>query len=47
MQHTQSSILVLTAHQHTLKMGTKLFPETSQNLATFTLLSATENCIEL
>jgi len=31
-------ILVLLNHQHTLKMGTDLFPETSENLHILTLL---------
>jgi hypothetical protein len=35
--------LVLPNHQHTLKMGTELFPVTSENLHTLTQLSAREN----
>jgi len=41
------SALVLPNHQHTLKMGTELGPETSGNLHILTRLSARENAIEL
>ena len=37
--------MVLPNHQHKLKMGRKLFPETSENLHILTRLSARENFI--
>ena len=43
---TQSSVLVLPNHQHTLKMGTELVPETSENLHFLTQLSPWENFTE-
>lgn len=43
----QGVFLVLPKHQHTLKMGTELAPETSQNLHTLTQLSAREDFIEV
>jgi len=39
-------VLVLQNHQHTLKMGTMLVPETSGKLHILTLLSARECFIE-
>jgi len=42
----ESSVLVLLNHQHTLKMGTYLAAETSENLHILTRLSARENLIE-
>ena len=44
---TQSSILVLPDHQHSLKMGTELFSETSENLHILMRLSAKEGFTEL
>jgi len=38
---------VLPKHQHTLKMGTELVPETSENLHILTQLSAQENFFNL
>ena len=43
---TQSSVLVLPNHQHALKCGKDLVPETSQNLHILTRLSAWEDFIE-
>jgi hypothetical protein len=43
---TQSSVLVLPHHQHTLKMWTELVSETSEKLDILTRLSAKESFIE-
>jgi hypothetical protein len=43
---TQSSVLVLLNHQHTLKMGTELVAETLENLHILMLLSAQEIFID-
>jgi len=40
-------VFLLPNHQHTLKMGMELAPETLENLHTLTQLSAQENFIEL
>jgi hypothetical protein len=42
----QSPVLVLPNHQHTLNMGKKEVPETSENLHILTLLSARENFMD-
>jgi hypothetical protein len=42
----KSSVLVLPNHQHDLKMGTELFPETSENPHILTRLSSRETFIE-
>jgi len=46
METDELSVLVLPNHQHILKMGAKLDPETSENLRILTRLSARENVIE-
>jgi hypothetical protein len=45
-QKLKSSVLVLPSHQHALKMGTELGPETPENLHILTRLSTRENLIE-
>jgi hypothetical protein len=42
----EKTVLVLPIHQHTLKLGTELGPETSENLHILTRLSAQENIME-
>jgi len=39
-QNWRLGVLVLQNHQHTLKIGTELYPETSENLHVLTRLSA-------
>jgi len=43
---TESKVLILPNHQHTLKMETELAPEKSGNLDIFTRLFVRENLIE-
>jgi len=42
----ESLVLVLTNHQHNLMMGTKLAPETSENLNRLTRLTSRETFIK-
>ena len=44
--HKNRPVLALPNHQHTLKMGMKIVPETSENFHILTWISAWENFIE-